>query len=305
MARNSNASYESSDNRRIPLTGVDTSLSGKYFATLDDFVKATDGLALNRNRGSSFHFYDTGGWCPKGIANQWYRCMMVRYQNPAGSQYSVGGTILLASDSYSLYYGFITGTTTYTVEWTTIKDDGTIREALPRIAGTLNGHFFAAPTGRAGITAHGNGDLTTMHRIQLNNDGSLGHYSSTDSGATWTTNGYYVRTDTVKTWSSKTITLTSGYFNTDSYVACRYNQYIQLSTLSIHLYISTIPADGTTLATGLPKALMTTYGALVQTGTGKDAARLYVNTSGNLLVAGTIGSTGWHSGSITYPYSSL
>lgn len=305
MARNSNASYESSDNRRIPLSGVDTSLSGRFFATLEDFVMATDGIVLQRDRGCSFHFYDTGGWCPKGTVNQWYRCMMVRYQNPVGTQYSVGGTVILSSDSYSLYYGFIAGTTTFTVEWTTIKDDGVIRAALPRIAGTLNGHFFAAPTGRAGITAHENGDITNMHRIQLNSDGSLGHYSSTDSGATWTSHGSYVRTDLIKNTSTKTITLTSGYFNTDSFVGCRYNPYIQFATLNIHLYIVTKPANGTVIATGLPKAFSNMYVAIVQTGTGIGTVRLYVNPSGNLIVAGTIASTGWHSGSIMYPYSSL
>lgn len=305
MARNSNASYESSDNRRIPLSGVDTSLGGKSFATLEDFVMATDGLVLNRNRGSSFHFYDTGGWCPKGTVNQWYRCMMVRYQNPVGSQYSVGGTVILASDSYSLYYGFIAGTTSFTVEWTSIKDDGTIRAALPRTAGTLNGHIIAGSTGWTGITAHANGDRTNQYRVQLNSNGALTYYTSTDSGSTWTSHGNYVRTDLINNTSTKTITLTSGYFNTDSFVGCRYNPYIQLCTLNIHLYISTIPANGTVIATGLPKSFTNSYVAIVQTGVGKGTVRLYANPSGNLIVAGNIESTGWHSGSIMYPYSSL
>ena len=305
MARNSNASYESSDNRRIPLSGVDTSLSGKYFATLEDFVIATDGLVLNRNRGSSFFFYDTGGWCPKGTANQWYRCMMVRYQNPVGTQYSVGGTVILASDSCSLYYGFIAGTTTFTVEWTTIKDDGVIRAALPRRTGTLNGHFLADPGGFAAITSHATGDTNTLYRVQLERDGTLDHFFSTDGGSSWTSGTAYMRRGHVSTWTTKTITLTSGYFNTDSFVGCRYNPYIQLCTINIHLYISTKPANGTVIATGLPKSFTNTYVAIVQTGTGTGTVRLYANPSGNLIVAGTIASTGWHSGSVMYPYSSL
>ena len=115
MARNSNASYESGDNRRVPLSGIDTSLNYKEFATLDDFVRATNGTVLQTNRGCSFTFRDTGGWCPLGTANQWYRCMVVRYQNPIGTPYSVSGTVILAADGYLLYYGYISGTTSFTV----------------------------------------------------------------------------------------------------------------------------------------------------------------------------------------------
>ena len=306
MARNSNASYESGDNRRIPLSGVDTSLSGKSFATLEDFVKATDGLVLTRNRGSSFLFYDTGGWCPLGIANRWYRCMIVRYQNPVGSQYSVGGTIILASDSYSLYYGFVSGTTTYTVEWTTIKDDGAIHASLPRVAGTLNGHFFAAPTGRAGITAHGNGDLTNQYRVQLNYSGSLTYYTSSDGGSTWTSHGNYVRTDTVSVWTASTITANTDYITSIGYSNCFYNAELKLATVSISCNINPVAPSGSVLASGFPKALASRATFCISQGTATaPAARVYINQSGQLIADGAVPSTGWYNGSVTYPYSSL
>ena len=306
MARNSNASYESGDNRRVPLSGIDTSLSGKYFATLDEFVRATNSIALQRNRGYSFHFYDTGGWCPLGIANRWYRCMMVRYQNPVGSQYSVGGTIILASDSYGLYYGFVAGITTYTVEWTSIKDDGTIRATLPRTAGMLNGHVIAGATGWTGITSHANGDLTTLYRVQLNNNGALTYYTSSDGGSTWTSHGNYVRTDTVNVWSASTITANTDYITSIGYSNCFYNAALRIATVSINCGVNPVAPTGTVLASGFPKALATRATFCISQGTATaPAARVYINQSGQLIADGAVPSIGWYNGSVTYPYSSL
>lgn len=191
MARNSNASYESGDNRRVPLSGIDTSLNYKEFATLDDFVRATNGTVLQTNRGCSFTFRDTGGWCPLGTANQWYRCMVVRYQNPIGTPYSVSGTVILAADGYLLYYGYISGTTSFTVEWTSIKDDGAIRAALPRTAGILNGHFVGGESGWVAMTSHDQNNINTRYRLQLGQDGSLLKYKSTDGGGSWQHIGYF------------------------------------------------------------------------------------------------------------------
>ena len=307
MARNSNASYESGDNRRIPLSGVDTSLSGKSFATLDEFVRATDSIALQRNRGYSFHFCDTGGWCPLGTANQWYRCMVVRYQNPIGTAYSVGGTVILAAaDGCRLYYGYINGTTSFTVEWTSIKDDGTIRAAVPRTTGMLNGHIIAGTTGWTGITSHANGDLTNLYRVQLNNSGTLTYYTSSDGGSTWTAHGNYVRTDHVTNWISKSITANTNYMNNVGYSNCYYNAALKLATASINCGINPVAPNSAVLASGFPKAVATRATFCISQGTATaPAARVYINQSGQLIADGGVPSTGWYNGSVTYPYSSL
>ena len=280
------------------------------YTTLDKFVEATNSTTEQTRRGYSFAFRDTGGWGPGQTVNMWYRCLIVRYQNRIGSDYDIGGAVLLADDNGGLYFGWIQGQGAYTAKWITLIQRnfglaaGGIKTPVDSRMHMMNGHFLADPAGFTALTSHAAGDTNTLYRMQLQSTGVLDLYVSED-GSTWTRKGSYVRSDQVSSWTSKAITLTSGYFNTDSYVACRYNQHVRLSTAVIHLYISTIPANGTVIATGLPKALVTTYAGIVQTGVGQDAARLYVNASGNLIVAGTIGSTGWHSGSVTYPYSSL
>lgn len=184
MARNSNASYELGDNRRVPLSGIDTSLSEKYFATLDEFVRATDSIVLQRNRGYSFLFYDTGGWCPLRTANKWYRCLIVRYQNAIGTQYDVTGTVILTGGA-SIYLGYITGTTTFTVNWYALVDDSTMREAVPVTAGLLNGHFVGGSSGWVAMTSHDQNNINTRYRLQLGQDGSVLKYKTTDGGVSW------------------------------------------------------------------------------------------------------------------------
>ena len=306
MARNVNASYESGDNRRITLSGIATDLSGKSFATLNAFVTATDTTEIQTNRGYSFKFCDTGGWCPMGIANEWYRCMMVRYQHSAGGAYGVQGSVLLAYGGVALWYGEISGTGTYTVQWVALKDNGAMRSGLSSLASTLNGHFLASPTGWTSLTSHANGDMTKRYRVQFQSNGLLQYYESTDSGATWTVIGEYVRSDTINTWTSRTITKNDSYIGSIGYSTCYCNTALKLATVNLSFGVDTVAVSGSVLLSGLPKPVATRATGCVTQGTATaPALRLYVNSSGQLIADDAIPATGWYNGSLSYPYSSL
>lgn len=306
MARNSNASYESGDNRRIPLSGVDTSLGGKYFATLDEFVRATDSIVLQRNRGYSFFFYDTGGWCPLRTANKWYRCLIVRYQNAIGTQYDVAGTVILTI-GVSMFLGYITGTTTFTVKWyALIEDAGTMREAVPMTAGLLNGHFVGGSSGWVAMTSHDPNNINTRHRLQLGQDGTIYVFKTTTGDGGYSSIGRILRDDQISAWTSKALTANTSYVNNIGYSNCYYNAALKLATVSVNCGINPVAPSGAVLASGFPKTLATRAAFCISQGTATaPAVRVYINQSGQLIADGAVPSTGWYNGSVTYPYSSL
>ena len=309
MARNSNASYESDDNRRVPLSGVDTSLNYKDFATLDDFVRATNGTVLQVNRGCSFAFRDTGGWCPRKTANYWYRCLIVRYQNSIASQLNVYGTVLV-SDGFSLYIGYITGTTSFSISWFSVIEYGqnTMWEALPATIVMANGHFTASPAGWVALTSHGSdNDLVNRWRSQLGQDsqgGVVQVYKSSDSGASWQHVSNILRADQISAWTAKTLTRNESYVTSlGSWTRCYYNSAIKLATLNFNFYINTaVSAANTILISGLPKPFASSA-CDVSLHTGS-SLRLYVGTDGTLKTD-QAAAVGWYNGSVTYPYSSL
>ena len=314
MARNSNASYESDDNRRVPLSGVDTSLNYKDFATLDDFVRATNGTVLQVNRGCSFAFRDTGGWCPRKTANYWYRCLIVRYQNSIASQLNVYGTVLV-SDGFSLYIGYITGTTSFSISWFSVIEYGqnTMWEALPATIVMANGHFTASPAGWVALTSHGSdNDLVNRWRLQLGQDsqgGVVQVYKSTDSGASWQHVSNILRADQISTWTVKTLASNTTYVSSQgSYTKCYYNSAIKLASLHMNLNITTQVPPNHIILGGLPKPfhnIGASAGAAGKADTGGgNGCRLYVRTDGGIYADQLI-PTGWFNGSVTYPYSSL
>lgn len=306
MSRNSNASYESGDNRRIPLSGVDTSLSGKYFATLDEFVRATDSIVLQRNRGYSFLFYDTGGWCPLRTANKWYRCLIVRYQNAIGSQYDVTGTVILTI-GVSMFLGYITGTTTFTVKWyALIEDAGTMREAVPMTTGLLNGHFVGGSSGWVAMTSHDPNNINTRHRLQLGQDGTVYVFKTTTGDGGYSSIGRILRDDQISAWTSKALTANTSYVNNIGYSNCYYNAALKLATVSVNCGINPVAPSGAVLASGFPKAVATRATFCISQGTATaPATRVYIDQSGQLIADGGVPSIGWYNGSVTYPYSSL
>ena len=306
MARNSNASYESGDNRRVPLSGVDTSLNYKDFATLDDFVRATNGTVLQTNRGCSFAFRDTGGWCPRKTANYWYRCLIVRYQNAIGTQYDVTGTVILTGDA-SIYLGYITGTTTFTVKWfALIEDAGTMREAVPMTAGLLNGHFVGGSSGWVAMTSHDSNNINTRHRLQLGQDGTVYVFKTTTGDGGYSSIGRILRDDQISVWTSKALTANTSYVNNIGHSNCYYNAALKLATVSINCGINPVAPSGAVLASGFPKAVAGRATFCISQGTATaPAARVYINQSGQLIADGVVPSVGWYNGSVTYPYSSL
>lgn len=309
MARETNASYEMSDNRRSPINGISTTdLAYRSFASLDEFVLATNSTSIATRRGYSFQFKDTTGWCPAGTANQWYRCMLVRYQNSVGGRYNVDGTILLASANTTLYIGEVNGTTTFTVNWTSIVDSSKLKidTALSASLAMLNGHFIAGDAGWVGMTSHANGNTSTQYRVQLNNSGTFTYYTSTNGGETWTNQGNLIRSDQVSTWTAVSIAASSGYVSSIGHTSCYYNAMLKLATVGININIGTVPPNNGVLATGFPKSLPTRATFCISQGTATaPAARAYINQSGQLIADGAVPATGWYNGSITYPYSSL
>lgn len=308
MARNSNASYESDDNRRVPLSGIDTSLNYKEFATLDDFVRATNGTVLQTNRGCSFTFRDTGGWCPRKTAMDWYRCLIVRYQNPIGSQYDVSGTAMLTCGA-SIFLGYITGTTTFTVNWyTLVEEGGTMREAVPAFSGgncALNGHFAAGHTGWVAMTSHDQNNINTRHRLQLGQDGTVYVFKTTTGDGGYSSLGRILRDDQISAWTSGTITPITSYVNGIGYTNCYCNQALKLATFSLNCNISANVPSGGIIMTGLPKSVANRVTFSAGTLTSNANARLFVNRDGQVVADGPISTIAWYNGSVTYPYSSL
>lgn len=308
MARNSNASYESDDNRRVPLSGVDTSLNYKDFATIDDFVRATNGTVLQVNRGCSFAFRDTGGWGPRKTAGDWYRCLIVRYQNIIGVEHGVLGTALLTVGA-NIYLGYITGTTTFTVTWYSLVEEGGImREAVPASLGgncALNGHFVAGHTGWTAMTSHDQNNINTRYRFQLGGDGVLYVFKTTQGDGGYSAIGRVLRDDQISTWTAKTLTANSSYVNSlGSWTRCYYNSAIKLATLNFNFCINTaVSAANTILISGLPKPFAASA-CDVSPQQGGTSIRLYVHTDGTLKTD-QAAAVGWYNGSVTYPYSSL
>lgn len=279
-----------------------------YFPTLDSFVRATDINNEAVYRGYSFYFRDTGGWGPLGSVNQWYRCLMIRYQNAIGSPYPILGTGIFAYGGRAIYIGEITGTeeTSYTAKWFALKDDGTIRKALPETASLLNGHIVGGSTGWIAMTAHASGDVSKQYRIQLNNNGGLQFYTSTDGGSSWTAGGSYVKTDMANVWTSKALTANASYVNNLGNSNCYYNATLKLATVSINCSINTVAASGQVLISGFPKSLSSRATFCISQGTATaPVARVYINQSGQLVADGAVPATGWYNGSVTYPYSAL
>lgn len=308
MARETNASYEMSDNRRSPINGISTTdLAYRSFASLDEFVLATNSTSIATRRGYSFQFKDTTGWCPAGTANQWYRCMLVRYQNSVGGRYNVDGTILLASANTTLYIGEVNGTTTFTVNWTSIVDSSKLKidTALSASLAMLNGHFIAGDAGWVGMTSHANGNTSTQYRVQLNNSGTFTYYTSTNGGETWTNQGNLIRSDQVSLWTEHTVNHNNTYISSvGGGQRCYYNSTIKLCSFSMNFQVGTAPASsGITLFNGLPKPIgRVAFDVASSSGS---AYRMYIQTDGTLRTDMAVTDTGWFNGAITYPYSSL
>lgn len=307
MARETNASYEMSDNRRSPINGISTTdLAYRSFASLDEFVLATDSTSIATRRGYSFQFKDMTGWCPVGTANQWYRCLMVRYQNTTNTISDVQGTVILAYGDVSIFVGEISGTTTFTVTWTSILDSPTLRSAIPSATSMLNGHVRADPGGTAYLIAHENGNINKIHALVVNPNGLITAHDSPDRGTSWTYVGEVVRSDKSSTWTAVSIAASSGYVSSIGHTSCYYNAMLKLATVGININIGTVPPNNGVLATGFPKSLPTRATFCISQGTATaPAARAYINQSGQLIADGAVPATGWYNGSITYPYSSL
>lgn len=306
MARNENASYESSDNKRTHVSGIDTSLSGKHFASLAEFVTATNSVQIQTNRGASFNFLDTTGWCAMQFP-AWYKCLMVRYENYVGSSYDVSGVILISYSNNLLFFGSISGgastTADLSVQWTSIKGDAVMRGALPVNSSMLNGHLVAGANGSAAIAAHANGTTATQYRVQLNNDGNLCKYTSTDSGGNFTFNGRYVMNSEITTWSSVTVSIVNSSYVASMTAPVYQNSYIKMASANIAVYITSSTPSGAAIISGFPKPPTTLF--LNGTMTGSVARRFQLKTDGKLYTDGTVSSQGWYSISASYPYSSL
>lgn len=304
MAREVNASYEAGDNRRSPINGISTiDLAYYSFASLEEFVTATDGTEIATKRGYSFQFRDTSGWCPLHTANYWYRCLLVKYQNPIGTDNDIQGTVILAVASHCMWVGEITGSTSFAVEWVAIKDHVLIREALPRSTSMLNGHFAAFTSGVTAMTSHADGDIASQYRVQLNNDGHLCKYTSTDSGANFSYNGRYLTHSDIGGYSVIKGTLHSNI--TQGAVAVIYNAYTKIAYLSMTVYVGTAISSSSNIsvATSLPKAMMNMSYVAVQNGTG--SYRGVVTTDGVMLAYTSSIGTGWWTASVAYPFSTL
>lgn len=276
-------------------------------ATLDAFVKLTASTAEQVSRGYSFHFRDTGGWGPRKTKNDWYRCLIVRYQNVIGSQWDVLGTALLTVGA-NIYLGYITGTTTFTVTWySLVEEGGTMREAVPASLGgncALNGHFVAGHTGWTAMTSHDQNNINTRYRFQLGGDGVLYVFKTTQGDGGYSAIGRVLRDDQISTWTAKTLTRNESYVSSlGSWTRCYYNSAIKLATLNLNFYINTaVSSANTVLISGLPKPFAGS-GCDVSLHTGS-ALRLYVGTDGTLKTD-QAAAVGWYNGSVTYPYSSL
>jgi hypothetical protein len=218
------------------------------------------------------------------------------------------GTCIFAYGGRAIYIGEITGTeeTSYTVKWFTLKDDGTMRKAVPETASLLNGHIVGGNTGWTAITAHVSGDVSKQYRVQLNNNGGLQFYTSTDGGSSWTAGGSYVKTDMANVWTSKALTANASYVNNLGNSSCYYNATLKLATVSMNCGINPVAPSGAVLASGFPKALASRAAFCISQGTATaPAARVYINQSGQLIADGPVPSVGWYNGSVTYPYSAL
>lgn len=277
-------------------------------ATLDAFVKLTASTTEQVGRGYSFHFRDTGGWGPRKTENDWYRCLIVRYQNPIGSQYDVSGTTMLTCGA-SIFLGYITGTTTFTVNWYTLAEEGsTMREAVPAFSGgncALNGHFVAGHTGWVAMTSHDQNDINTRHRLQLGQDGTVYMFKTTTGDGGYSSLGRILRDDQISAWTSGTITPITSYVNGIGYTNCYYNQALKLAAFSLNCNISAKVPSGGIIMTGLPKSVANRAVFSALTLTNNANARLYVNRDGQVVADGPISTVAWYNGSVTYPYSSL
>lgn len=277
-------------------------------ATLNEFVNLTASTPEQVGRGYSFIFRDTGGWGPRKTKNDWYRCLIVRYQNIVGSSYDVIGTALLTVGA-NIYLGYITGTTTFTVTWySLVEEGGTMREAVPASLGgncALNGHFVAGHTGWTAMTSHDQNNINTRYRFQLGGDGVLYVFKTTQGDGGYSAIGRVLRDDQISTWTAKTLTANSSYVTRLGYrTRCYYNSAIKLATLNFNFYINTaVSAANTDLISGLPKPFAASA-CDVSPQQGGTSIRLYINTDGTLKTD-QAAAVGWYNGSVTYPYSSL
>lgn len=174
--------YDIKDSKSVATLGA----TWPDIATLNEFVNLTASTPEQVNRGYSFIFRDTGGWGPRKTKNDWYRCLIVRYQNRIGTQWDVDGTALLTT-GYGVYLGYITGTTTFTVKWYTLVEEGStiMREAVPITVSLLNGHFVGGSSGWTAMTSHDLNNINTRYRFQLGGDGVVYKFKTTDGGGSW------------------------------------------------------------------------------------------------------------------------